>query len=135
MTSSITFELRTVIDKHTVEQQLSNIWKGEGYTVAILEYPEYGDELFCYLDYFFGYPEEEMMIRGAVAYLLDIAVEHQIYYYRYSEFHPLQIQGYSRIVLPVLEITVDDIFSEAFRPTIEISNEAKYLISGAKDSS
>ncbi|MDX2212439.1 MAG: hypothetical protein SFY66_04040 [Oculatellaceae cyanobacterium bins.114] len=129
MSNSATFELKTDVDEQIVVERIAELWSGFGYNANVYSYPQYGSEIFCNLEYVFGLPKEEKMLREVVDYLLGIAFSHQIYYYRCADFAPLR-DGY----IPILEIQVDDLFSEEFRPSIGASIEAKYLISEAKDS-
>lgn len=123
MSDSATFELETTVKKESMINQISILWQGFGYYVDIYRYPDRNNRIFCTLDYLYGYPEEETMIRKVVSYLLDIAFEHKLYYYRCADFAPLSDDAF-----PILEITVDDLFQEAFRPSLAASVTQKFLI-------
>jgi hypothetical protein len=125
MTSCVVFEVSTAVDEQIVAHELSKRWRHEYDSATVFKYPEYGDELFCYLCFYFGSLEEEVMVREAIAYLLDIASEPMIYYHRYCEGAPSRIDS-------IIEITIDDIFTEAFRPTIDVVYNEKCLICAEK---
>lgn len=123
MSDSATFELETDLEKETVNRQISLLWHGLGYEVDIYNYSEYTNRIFCTLDYVYGYPEEEAMVRNVVHYLLSIASTRKIYYYRCADFAPLADDAFS-----VIEITADDLFKEEFRPSLGASITQKYLL-------
>ncbi|MGF1677493.1 MAG: hypothetical protein ACFCUV_27950 [Rivularia sp. (in: cyanobacteria)] len=123
MSDSATFELETDVRKETVNRQISLLWHGLGYDVDVYNYSEYTNRIFCTLDYVYGYLEEEVMVRNVVHYLLSIASTRKIYYYRCADFAPLADDTF-----PVLEITVDDLFKEEFRPSLGASITQKYLL-------
>ncbi|MBN8563738.1 MAG: hypothetical protein J0L70_24690, partial [Leptolyngbya sp. UWPOB_LEPTO1] len=75
------------------------------------------------LEYIFGEPEEEWMIRQCVDYLLSIALNHEIYYYRCSDFIGLVNPEH-----PVIDIEIDKLFVEEYAPSIGASREEKYRI-------
>ncbi len=64
------------------------------------------------------------MIRNVVTYLLKIAVNRKVYYYRCADFTPLTDDAF-----PVLDISVDDLFREEFRLALGASIMQKFLLS------
>ncbi|WP_276750836.1 hypothetical protein [Chlorogloeopsis fritschii] len=86
MSDSATFELTTTVDKSTIAHRVAELWKGFAYSSDIYTFPGYNEKIFCTLDYVFGYPVEKEMIRKVLNYLLDIASNHEVYYYRCADF-------------------------------------------------
>ncbi|MCY6493923.1 hypothetical protein [Leptolyngbya sp. GGD] len=123
MSNSATFELETAVEMETVTDRVSRSWHGFGYDVSVYSYPEFNNRIFCTLDYVYGYPEEEAMLREVVDYLLSIASMQKIYYYRCADFAPLPDDAF-----PTPEITVDDLFQEEFRPSLGASIMQKFLL-------
>lgn len=124
MSDSATFEFETTVKQETLKHQISLLWCGWGYSVDVYHYPDYSNRIFVTLEYIFGYPEEEVMIRNVVTYLLKIAVNQKVYYYRCADFAPLADD-----VFLVLDISVDDLFREEFRPALGASMMQKFLLS------
>lgn len=123
MSDSATFELETTKQEAIITRQISCLWHGFGYYVDVYSYPQYPHRVFCTLDYVYGHPDEEVMLRRVADYLLNIASNQKIYYYRCADFAPLSDDAF---LTP--EITVDDLFQDAFRPSIAASVTQKYLL-------
>lgn len=66
MSASATFELITDVNPQIVAEEVSILWSGSCYYTSVYQYPSYGSEVFCNLEYFFGRPEEEKMLRNVV---------------------------------------------------------------------
>ncbi|MBV6621461.1 MAG: hypothetical protein KI793_00670 [Rivularia sp. (in: Bacteria)] len=124
MSDSATFEFETTLKQEILKYEISFLWCGLGYSAHIYSYPDYANRIFCTLDYIFGYSEEEVMIRNVVTYLLKIAVNRKVYYYRCADFTPLTDDAF-----PILDISVDDLFREEFRPALGASIMQKFLLS------
>ncbi|MBD1850802.1 hypothetical protein [Leptolyngbya sp. FACHB-711] len=124
MSDSATFEFETILDLQTIACQISNLWKGDGYYADVYTHPGYrSNRFFCTLEYIYGYPNEEEMLRDAVNYLLEIASNQQVYYYRCSDFAPLPDE-----VQSIVRINLDNLFQTEFSPSLQASIERKYLI-------
>lgn len=126
MSNSATFELKTNESITEIQKCLSQRWKGHSVDVFIqpaLLFQDIEDSIFCVLEYIFGEPEEEWMIRQSVDYLLNIALNHEIYYYRCSDF-----VGLVNPDRPVIDIEIDELFIEEYAPSIGASREEKYRI-------
>ena len=128
MSNTAIFELRTNLDKNTLHKQVTHIWENqacEGYKVEIFNFnPNKNDTLFCELLYVFGYSEEYERIREVIEYLLKIALDNQIYYYRCGDFLDLADDDDDEYT----EITIDDIFTDKYEPSIGANTAEKYLI-------
>jgi hypothetical protein len=125
MSSVPVFELEIIIDLEGFERKLNEIWTRDGYSVDLLKYPEFGEcRIFCFFNYFFHkYPENERYLREIISYLLEVKSSENLYYYRCDDFVP--IGDYDT---PILAISIDDIFTEEFCPSLGASLEVKYLI-------
>ena len=123
MSDSATFELETTVDRETIVRQISLSWHGFGYYVDVYSYPQHSNRVFCTLDYVYGQPEEEGMLRKVVDYLLSIASNQKIYYYRCIDFAPIPDDAF-----PIPKIAVSDLFQETFRPSIAASITQKFLL-------
>lgn len=120
MSDTAVFELKTNLDKDTIRQEVAQIWKGYDVDVSPYNSDEI-DTIFCELLYVFGHPGEDEAIRKVVEYLLKIALEHKVYYYRCADFIPITNDQ-------PLEITIDDIFKEEYEPSIGANIPERYLI-------
>jgi hypothetical protein len=70
--------------------------------------------------------EEEQMMRQVVDYLFKIAINRQVYYYRYSEAtsrYDVNQRGKTPIY-----ITVDDLFREEYEPSLSGNIDIRYAI-------
>ena len=127
MSNTATFELRTNLGKDTLHKQVSLIWEEQtckGYEVEVFNFnPNKNDILFCELLYILDHPEEYERIREVVNYLLNIALDNQIYYYPCSDLLDLvdDEEEYT-------EIRIDDIFTDQYKPSIGANSLEKYLI-------
>lgn len=79
--------------------------------------------VFCILEYIFGEPEEESMIREVVSYLPNVSLNQEIYYYRCLDFIGLIDPEHL-----IVEIEIEDLFSKEYAPSIGASLEQKYRI-------
>ena len=122
MSNTAAFELRSDLSRDIIRKEVNQIWKGYDADISSYNNHKNNDIIFCDLLYIFGYPEEEEQIREVIDYLLSIALEQQVYYYRCSDF----IGGVDKN--RIVEITVDDIFTDQYRPSIGASIVEKYLI-------
>ncbi|MBD1845362.1 hypothetical protein H6F89_18515 [Cyanobacteria bacterium FACHB-63] len=112
-----------------IERCVSQRWKEYAFKVfvqPIVLFENIQDSVFCILEYIFGEPEEEIMLRQVVDYLLNIAVNHEIYYYRCSDFI-----GLVDLQRPIIEIEIDDLFNEEYAPLIGASLMEKYRLKKA----
>ena len=128
MSDTAIFEVRTNQDKKTFHKHVSRIWENQsykGYKIDVFNFDaNKNDTLFCELLYVFGYDEEYKKIREVAEYLLSIALDNQIYYYRCGDFIGLVNDDDNQII----EISLDDIFTEKYKPSIGANREEKYLI-------
>jgi hypothetical protein len=133
MTRNATFEFTTNLQPKIVSMQLAKLWFGVGYEVDIYTLDSSIcmlkdiTTLCCTLDYIWGASEEELMIRQIVDYLLKISVEYKIYYYRYSEANSMwDIEERKK---PPIKITVDDLFTERYEPSLSENVDSRFVIS------
>jgi hypothetical protein len=144
MTRNATFEFMTNLRPNKVLEDVSKLWTGIGYDVDIytletcdaikdsiplfcsLDYKN-SIILFCTLDYVYGEPEEEQMIRKVANYLIEIAIDHRIYYYRYSEAMSMYSSEERR--KEPTKITVDDLFYPEYEPSLSGNIDLRYMIS------
>ena len=132
MTSVATFEFSTNSDISEIEKKLSEFWCN-GRTVDIVKIDSISSNketaYFCILEYIMFEPEEEPKIRLVVEYLLSVSSDNQIFYYRdYS------VRNLSKQHGDPVQINVDDLFTQKYRPCMSGDIEYQYLIRG-KDSS
>lgn len=130
MSNSATFELKTSESITTIQNCVSQLWRGYAVNVFVQEvllFQNVKDSVFCILEYIFGEPEEESTIREVVSYLLSIYLNQEIYYYRCSDFI-----GLVDPKRPIVEIEIEDLFSKEYAPSIGASLEQKYKIRLAK---
>jgi hypothetical protein len=134
MTRNATFEFTTNLQPEIVSMRLSKLWFGVGYTVDIYTLDSFvcvlNDiiTLCCTLDYIMGAPEEELMMRQVVNYLLKISIDHKIYYYRYYEANSRwDLEEKKK---PSTKITIDDLFTEEYEPSLSGNNiDSRFVIS------
>jgi hypothetical protein len=123
MSDSVTLEFKSSLEEEEIASTISEHWTGFGYYVHVYTYPHILGKVFCTLDYF-GYREEREMLIGVLKYIRKISLDGKIYYYRCADFVPI-----TKPSIPVLEISVDDLFSPDFSPSLSASIETKYLLS------
>ena len=135
MSDSATFELRTKLDEKIIQEEISKIWiqpRGKGYYVDVFpgykidknSKPKAVDTLICEVSYIFGSKDEDNSIREIIKYLLQISIDNRIYYYRCADFLGSVKDDW------VVEITIEDLFTEKYRPSIGANVVEKYLIQG-----
>ncbi len=143
MTRNATFEFTTNLRPHRVLKDVSKLWTGLGYEADIytletcaaikdgiplsctLDY-ENNITLFCTLDYVYGEPEEEQMIRKVANYLMKIAIDQRIYYYRYSE--AMSMSNAEERGKEPTEITIDALFYPEYEPSLSGNIDLRYVI-------
>jgi hypothetical protein len=88
MTSVATFELKTALTMPTVKKEASQHWHGTGYRVDICSWwPDQPNRILCVLEYFYHYSDLELEMLVATAdYLISIAQNADVYYYRCIDF-------------------------------------------------
>ena len=97
------------------------------FTQPVVLHENVQNSVFCVLEYIFGDPEEESMLRQSIDYLLSISLNYEIFYYRCSDFIGLVDPQH-----PIIEIEVDDLFREEYATSIGASLEQKYKIQANK---
>jgi hypothetical protein len=126
MSDSATFEFESILELKILEQDLSMLWKGFGYTVDVYKNPNYDEHrIFCLLEYFYGFQEEDIMLIKVVEYLLKIASNSKVYYYKCNDFSPLKDGDF-----PIQNIAIMDLLREENRPSLSASITQKFLLTG-----
>ncbi|VEP17660.1 conserved hypothetical protein [Hyella patelloides LEGE 07179] len=128
MSDTAIFELETNVEREIIQEKLTYLWQKacKGYKVDTWDGDSYGVKtIFCELLYVFREPGEEEAIREVVDYLLSISLYNQIYYYRCDEYISEELKARS-----LTNITVDDLFTEQYRPSIGANIPQRFLIEG-----
>lgn len=127
MSNSATFEFETAVEISEVTETISFLWNRFGYEASI--YVESGapERTFCTLDYLFGAPEERPMLMSVLQYIHSISSDGKVYYYRCADF--VGAVNNRAAHLPILEVSVDDLFIADYAPSLAASIETKYLVS------
>lgn len=88
MTSVATFELKTIVDLSTLKTVVSSYWQGDGYKVDIQSWkPDTLNRTLCILEYFYSGDIHELeMMTMTAKYLLSVAQDDFLYYYRCIDF-------------------------------------------------
>jgi hypothetical protein len=124
MTSVATFELETIVVHSAVRDELSKYWHGLGYRVDMcLWWPDNPNHFLCVLEYFYyddDIESELCMLVAAAKYLLSVAQDNTMYYYRcidfFSDRDPSKPNYKSGEKLDVLK--VDDLRKPEYRPSM-----------------
>ncbi|MEL6814319.1 MAG: hypothetical protein AAFP03_05830 [Cyanobacteria bacterium J06598_3] len=126
MSDSATFEFETAVAIAEVSETISFLWDGSCCEANV--YAESGapGRTFCTLDYLFGTPEERPMLMSVLQYIHSISSDGKVYYYRCADF--VGAVNNRSAHLPILEVSVDDLFTADYAPSLAASVETKYLV-------
>jgi hypothetical protein len=132
MSNVATFEFRTSVNLCFIQQEVSERWTGKGRSIDIYTWAN-PVRTFCILEYFIGRFEEREMLCQVAKYLLKVAEDHCVYYYRCIDFvglldpknyfNPEEIVNYQPIT-----INVGDLLLNAYQPAMSACSVEKYVV-------
>lgn len=109
------FEVLTDIDTIIINQQINSIWIGQKADAILIENSAM---VSCALMYFYEYVLTDLehieSVKNVVSYLLSISKNRLIYYYPDREVYSSSGSDDEEVV----EISVDDIFTEEYQPSL-----------------
>jgi len=132
MSDVATFEFRTSVSLCVIQQEVSERWTGKGRGIDVHTWAN-PVRTFCILEYFTDRFEEREMLCQVVRYLLQVAEDYCVYYYRCIDFvglldpknyfNPEEIADYQTIT-----INVEDLLLDAYQPGMSARLIEKYVI-------
>ena len=123
MSDVATFQFQTDIKLDQIRKEVSKRWTGRGRTVDVYTWTN-PVKTFCVLEYFFGEPDEQQMLLDAAIYLLEVARDKHLYYYRCIDFvEGIDCPPIKEIAIPVADLLLDD-----YRPAMGAHLEQKFVI-------
>lgn len=137
MSDVATFEFQASVDLYSIQQEVAKYWTGNGRNVDV--YVEDPVRTFCVLEYFYGRVEEREMLCKVARYLLKVANDNCIYYYRCIDFVGfLDPKNYLNLKevdnYELIAIDVEDLFLDAYQPMMGAGLVEKFVIGLQKNS-
>jgi hypothetical protein len=132
MSDVATFEFRTSVSLCSIQQEVRERWTGKGRGSDVYTWAN-PVRTFCILEYFIGGFEEREMLCQVARYLLKVADDRCVYYYRCLDlvgfldpqnyFNSEEIADYQTIT-----INVEDLLLDAYQPAMSARLIEKYVI-------
>ncbi|MEO0769703.1 MAG: hypothetical protein AAFY72_09750 [Cyanobacteria bacterium J06649_4] len=132
MSDAATFEFQTDTELESLRQASSKYWVGKGRQVDIYSW-ENPHRTFCVLEHFGGGDEEKKMLCQVAEYLLTVARNNCVYYYRcmdfVSDFDP---NNYENKKLPdfckSMSIEVKALLLEPYQPSMSANITERFIL-------